>query len=420
MFGMTQEVQHWRERARRFAEEAVRPVAAELDARPNPEDCWSWELIEEADARGLRQAPLPDEYGGAQTSFLTNAVMLEEIAAADLGIAVVLAQHWKFAHLIAELGDPDQRRTYLGRLADTPRGLTAASFTEPHAGSDNLLPIAAPGAGMRTFAERTADGYTINGMKHYISNSNRAEVIVCFARVDADGPLTESVSAFAVTRDAPGLRIGAVHDKAGERLANNSEIFYENTKVPHTARLGEEGGALRDVGRLLRASNAYAAACATGVARECFDRTLAWCRTRVQGGCPIIEHQAVGQMLADMYLAVDVPRTYVWRAAQQAQTPEGFDPILAIAPKLVSSQYTFGAARRMMELFGGAGVMRDVGVEKLLRDASIWLHSDGTNIILRERLARNLRVMDADTNVWDSVPDLVDQAGSQPEMIGII
>lgn len=419
MFGLPEETRRWREQARLFADEVVRPVAAELDARSDPAACWSWDLVEEADARGLRQAPLEPAYGGSSTSYLTNVVMLEEIAAADLGIAVVLAQHWKFAQLIAELGDPEQRREYLGLLAASPRGLTAASFTEPHAGSDNLLPIAIPGAGMRTFAAREDAGYRINGMKHYISNANRAALIICFARIDRDGLLTESVSAFAVPAGTPGLRIGAIHDKCGERLANNAEIFYEDVCVPLTARLGNEGAALRDVGRLLRASNAYAAACALGVARECFDRTLRWCRTRVQGGCPIIEHQAVRSMLADMYLDVDVPRTYIWRASWEAERPETFDPILAIAPKLVAGERTFDAARRMMELWGGAGVMRDSGVEKLLRDATIWLHSDGTNIILRERLARCLQNTDREAVIWDET-----RAGGEPaevpDMTGII
>lgn len=419
MPALPEETRAWRDRARQFAIEVVRPVAAELDARSDPAACWSWEIIEEADARGLRQAPLAPQYGGSSTSFLTNVVMLEEIAAADLGVAVVLAQHWKFAQLIAELGDEDQRREYLGRLAGTPRGLTAASFTEPHAGSDNLLPTAIPGAGMHTFAARDSEGYRINGTKHYISNANRAEVIVCFARTDRDGPLTQSVSAFAVCADTPGMRIGAIHDKCGERLANNAEIFYQDARVPHSALLGEEGAALHDVGRLLRASNAYAASCAVGVARECFDRTLRWCRDRVQGGCPIIGHQAVRSMLADMYLDVDVPRTYVRRAALEAEQPETFDPILAIAPKLVASERTFDAARRMMELWGGAGVMRDVGVEKLLRDAAIWLHSDGTNIILRERLALSIRSMDRDAAIWDDAPDATHTAGART-MAGII
>jgi alkylation response protein AidB-like acyl-CoA dehydrogenase len=298
-FRLTEQMTQWRARARAFADDVVRPVAADLDAQPNPEQSWSWELVEEADARGLRQAPLPTEYGGASTDYVTNTIILEEIAAADLGTAVVLAQHWKFAQMVNELGTPSQRQRYLGRVAANKRGLFAASFTEPTAGSDNLLPLRTPGAGMQTFAEHLEGGHRITGIKRYISNANRADTIICFARTDRYGALTESVTAFLVPTDAPGLRIGTVHDKCGERIANNAEIFYEGVFVPDEDVLGQRGTALSSVGRLLRASNAYAAACALGIARECFDRTLAWCRDRVQGGCPIIEHQAVGSYLAD-------------------------------------------------------------------------------------------------------------------------
>jgi len=403
-FTLSSQAVEWRDRARSFASTVVRPVAAELDARPDPADSWSWDIVEAANARGLRQAPLPAEFGGADTDHVTNTIILEEVAAADLGTAVVLAQHWKFAQMLNEIGTADQRARHLRRNADNPRGLFAASFTEPGAGSDNLLPYDGRGGGMRTFAERVPGGYRINGMKHYISNANRADTVLCFARTDRDGPLTCSVTAFVVPVSAPGVRIGRVHDKSGERIANNAEIFYTDVFVPDRDVLGEPGTALRSVGRLLRASNAYAAACALGVGRECFDRTLRWCRERVQGGVPIIEHQAVGSHLADMYLNVDLSRTYVWRAAWQAREPETFDPALAVAPKLAVSERVWDSATRAMELWGGAGVMRENGIEKLLRDASIWLHSDGTNIILRQRLANLLRTADADISTWDGVP----------------
>lgn len=401
----------WRERARAFATEVVRPVAADLDAETDPERAWSWEIVEQLDTWGLRQAPLPAEFGGEGTTYVTNTIILEELAAADLGTAVVLAQHWKFAQMVNELGTDVQRHRHLGRVASNPRGLFAASFTEPAAGSVNLLPYNAPGAGMQTFAEPVDGGWEINGMKRYISNANRADTIICFARTDRFGPLTESVTAFLVPFEK--VRIGTVHDKCGERTANNSEIFYEGTFVPAADLLGQEGDALRSVGRLLRASNAYAAACSLGIARECFDRTPTWCRSRIQGGKPIIEHQAVGSYLADMYLNVDIMRTYIWRAAWQAASAATFDPILAIAPKLATSERTFDSARRAMELWGGAGVMRENGIEKLLRDASIWLHSDGTNIVLRERLANILRSAEPDRVFWDGVP-------ADATMVGII
>ena len=402
-FSLSEHTLLWRERARVFATEVVRPVAAELDARPDPADSWSWELVEEADRRGLRQAPCAPEHGGDSTDYLTDVVMLEEIAAADVGASVVLAQQWKFLQMIREMATPDQGERWLRRLADNPRGLLAASFSEPHAGSDNMLPFDGPGAGMQTFARRVEGGYVINGMKHFISNANRADVIICFARTDADGPLASSVTAFLVAADTPGVRIGRVHDKCGERIANNAEIFYDDVMVRDEDVLGTVGNGLSDVARLLRGSNMYAGACALGVARECYDRTVTWCHERVQGGKPIIEHENVASYLADMYLNVDVARTYLWRAAWQAISADTYHPTLGAASKLVASENAFDSARRAMELWAGRGVMRENGIEKLLRDAAIWLHSDGTNILMRMKLMNTLRQAPPGTDLWDSV-----------------
>lgn len=301
-FTLDQRSLRWRDFARTYADTVVRPVSAELDAQPDPEDSWSWSLVEEADRRGLRMAPAAPAYGGDSVDFLTCCIMLEEIAAADVGSAVVLAQQWKFLAMLSELGNADQRERWLTRLAENPRGLMAASFTEPNAASDTYLPYREPGAGMRTRADRVDGGWVINGMKHYISNANRADVIICFARTRPDEPITTAVTAFVVGAGTPGMRIGKVHDKCGERLANNSEIFYADVFIPDADVLGAEGAALGEVARLLRGSNAYAAACALGVARECYDRSVAWCRERVQGGKPIIEHTNIGSYLADMYL----------------------------------------------------------------------------------------------------------------------
>lgn len=401
-FTLSDEQRRWRGLARRFADEVVRPVAKDLDAKSDPAEGFSWEVVEAADDFGLRRAPLPSEHGGAGTDFLCNAVMLEEIAAADLGVSVVLAQTWKFMQLLVERGTSDQQERWVRRIAENPRGLMAASLTEPRGGSDNLLPYPGPEGGMTTRADRRDGGWVINGMKHYISNSNRADIILAFARTDPDAPVADGVTCFVVGADTPGVRFGKIHDKLGERLANNSEIFYEDVFVPDADVLGEENTALRDIAQLLRGSNAYAAACTLGVGREAFDRAFAYCKERVQGGRPIVEHESVQTYLADMYVAVDLVRTYVRRAAWASDHADPFDPKLASIPKLVASEASFDTVRKALELFGGAGVMKETGVEKLLRDASIFLHSDGTNIIMRKKVAADLLARDDPRELWDT------------------
>ena len=402
-YRLTDAQRAWRDRARAFAAEEVTPRAAALDAQVDPAAAFSWEIVEAADERGLRLAPLPPEHGGGGTDFLTNAVMLEEIAAADMGVAVVLAQTWKFAQLLMELGTPDQRDRWLPRLAKNPRGLMAASFTEPSAGSDNVLTYAGVDGGMQMSATKVDGGWVLNGTKHYISNSNRADVILPFARTDPAAPVRDGCSAFIVAGDSPGIRFGVVHDKMGERLANNSEIFYENTFVPEEDLLGAENTILSDVARLLRGSNAYAAICTIGVARTALTRAIKRAKVRVQGGKPIIEHSVVAAELGDLWAKLEAARTYVYRAAWASDHADPFDPKMAAAPKLVASETAFEVTRHALEVFGGSGVMREVGMEKLLRDATIFLHSDGTNTIMRKKIAADLaaRTDEQLDRLWD-------------------
>jgi alkylation response protein AidB-like acyl-CoA dehydrogenase len=402
-YRLTAEQRAWRDRARAFAEEVVAPRAAALDAQVDPAAAFSWEIVEAADERGLRLAPLPTEYGGGGTDFLTNAVMLEEIAVGDMGIAVVLAQTWKFAQLLMELGTPDQRERWLPRLAKNPRGLMAASFTEPDYGSDNVLTYAGVDGGMQSTATKVDGGWVLRGQKHYISNSNRSDIILALMRTDPEVPVKDGCSAFIVPADHDAIRFGVVHDKMGERLANNSEIFYEDAFVPEEDLLGTENTILSDVARLLRGSNAYAAICTIGVARTALTRAIKRAKVRVQGGRPIIQHSVIAAELGDLWARLEAARTYVYRAAWAADHADPFDPKMAAAPKLVASVTAFEVTRHALEVFGGSGVMREVGMEKLLRDATIFLHSDGTNTIMRKKIAADLAARSDEQldRMWD-------------------
>ena len=215
--------------------------------------------------------------------------------------------------------------------------------------------------------------------------------------------MRSGVTMFIVPADSPQVRFGVVHDKLGERLANNSEIFYEDVFVPDEDLLGQENEGLADVARLLRGSNAYAAACTLGVARTAFSRALNYTASRVQGGRPVLEHDDIGVEFAEMYSRLEMARTYIFRAAWAADHAKPFDPKMAAVPKLVASQIAFDVTRASLEMFGGSGVMRETGMEKLLRDATIFLHSDGTNTVMRKKIAADLRtrVNGALDSLWD-------------------
>src|SRR3990172_4206247 len=187
-FALTEEQIALRDLARDFVAREVAPVAADLDAHPDPADCFSWELVEKLSAVGLRTVALAEAYGGAGADALTLCVLAEELAVGDMGVAVLMAQTWKIGQTIQRGGTPEQLQRFLPILRDDPRGLLAIGITEPDMGSDYVIPYPNPKAGPRLTAVRDGDGWVLNGMKHFISNGNRAALCLIFARTDEARP----------------------------------------------------------------------------------------------------------------------------------------------------------------------------------------------------------------------------------------
>lgn len=365
------------ETVRRFVREEVSPVAGELDRRQDPAACFSWEIVEKADAAGIRTMTLSEEWGGIGADSLTTAMVIEELAKGDVGVAVVMAQTLKLAQALQKTASPEQRQKYLPRFRDDPRYLLAIAITEPETGSNYFLPHKAP---FHTKAEKTDGGWRINGMKHFISNGNRAALYLLFAQTDNNTGLADGSTCFLVERDTPGFSIGHVHDKMGERLANNAELIFDNCFVPDANVIGVPGEGFQVLAQFFPQSNAYAAATVLGVAVAAYERSLEWARTRVQGGKELIEHDGIRAQLAEMRMLNDVSRAYIHRAAWLSDNPEaGWDRILGALPKVFASQSAWKVLTWASEIHGGYGFMRDVGLEKLLRDAAAFLHSDGVN-----------------------------------------
>lgn len=365
------------ETVRRFVREEVSPVAGELDRRQDPAACFSWEIVEKADAAGIRTMTLSEEWGGIGADSLTTAMVIEELAKGDVGVAVVLAQTLKLAQALQKTASPEQRQKYLPRFRDDPRYLLAIAITEPETGSNYFLPHKAP---FHTKAEKTDGGWRINGMKHFISNGNRAALYLLFAQTDNKTGLADGSTCFLVERDTPGFSIGHVHDKMGERLANNAELIFDNCFVPDANVIGVPGEGFQVLAQFFPQSNAYAAATVLGVAVAAYERSLEWARTRLQGGKELIEHDGIRAQLAEMRMLNDVSRAYIHRAAWLSDNPEaGWDRILGALPKVFASQSAWKVLTWASEIHGGYGFMRDVGLEKLLRDAAAFLHSDGVN-----------------------------------------
>ncbi len=386
-FALTEEQIALRDLARDFVAREVAPVAAALDAHPDPADCFSWELVEKLSAVGLRTVALDKAYGGAGADALTLCMLAEELAVGDMGVAVLMAQTWKIGQTIQRGGTPEQLQRFLPTLRDNPRGLLAIGITEPDMGSDYIIPYPDPRAGPRLMALRDGDGWVLNGMKHFISNGNRAALTLIFARTDEARPMTEGMTAFLVPRAAPGFSIGRVHNKMGERLANNAELIFQNCRIPAGNLFGELHGGFEILRRFFPASNAYAAATVLGVGRAAYEKALEFAKTRVQGGRPIIEHQAIRLLLTDTKMRLDSTRDYIWHAAWAADHREHFDATWAAMPKVLAAETAVRATQVAIQVHGGYGVVREMGLEKLYRDAAVFFESDGTQQALTLKAA---------------------------------
>jgi alkylation response protein AidB-like acyl-CoA dehydrogenase len=377
IFVQTEEQRAILETVRRFVEAEIVPRAADLDAQRDPAESYSWDIVEKAHDVGIRTMTLGKEYGGLGTDSLTTAMVIEELARGDLGVSVIFAQTLKIAQIMQKALNAEQRARVLPAFAADRRGMLAIGITEPDVASDYFLPHPTP---FRTRAARTREGWIINGMKHFISNGNRASHFLLFVQTEPGKPLATGSSCFLVERDRPGFKIGLVHDKMGERLANNAELIFDDCFVPDANLVGTAGRGFNVLAEFFPQSNAYAGASALGVAVAAYDKAVQWARVRVQGGRPLIEHDGIRAQLAEMRMLLDASRSYIHRACWLADHQEhGWDRTLGALPKAMASQAAWKIATWCMEIHGGHGYMKEFGVEKLVRDAAAFLHSDGVN-----------------------------------------
>ena len=386
----TDEQLHWRAIARDFTERLIKPDVLRRDRLPTAAERIPWDWIRKADEAGLRTLGVPRDWGGKGADTLAMCLAGEELAAGDLGFAVIMDQCWKMAHILSEAMTPEQQRRFIPPFVNDPEATLAIAFTEPGAGSDHQGYYDSPDIDFRTTAAREGDHYVINGTKRYVSNGCMAKLYFVIARTDPRRSLREGGSVFVVPSDAPGFRPGPFHEKSSQRLATNGTLHFENCRVPAGNLLGGEGLMARLRAEFMWGSKAEAAATALGVGRAAYEYAMAYAKKRVQGGKPIAEQQAVALMLAQMAMKLDAARGQIWRAAWLADRKRPEARVLGLLAKVNASEAAFEACRLAGEVLGGASIMHEHPVEKYLRDASSFLHSDGTNQLCLLRAAQGL------------------------------
>lgn len=396
MTGFTEEQRLMRQSCRDFVDDVVIPFIRRNWQREwdmKPEGRLPDEILAAADRIGIRTLGVPEEFGGVELDKASEvqsfAIIAEEIARGDSGLADKLVQNWKVAVLLRNLAPRHLQEKWFARLVADPQFLLAHCLTEPRGASDRWLPYDVPEAAMQTRAVRTNGGWVINGRKQFISNGYDAGLYVVYANTDPALGMTEGTSSFLVPRETSGLTVARCNETLGCRYMNNGELVFEDMFVPDDHLL-VEGSALGKAAVYFQPGKIIQAAKNLGVGVRAFEVAADYTQNYVQGGRILIRHQAVALRLADMATRIEAVRALLERAARAVDDGAANADTLCNMVKLFASEEIMKVAQHAVELHGGNGMMLDFGVEKLFRDAAIFLHMDATTDISRFKIVKSM------------------------------
>lgn len=360
---------------RRFARERIAPLAREMDRNAAIDPALLRQLFE----LGLTAIEIPEELGGQGGTFFQSILAVEEIAAADPGVAVLVdVQNTLVVSAIRDYGRPEQRQRFLTALATGTVG--AYALSEANSGSDAFA--------LATRAVADGDGYVLTGRKLWISNAAEAGLFLIFATVNPDAG-HRGITCFLVERGTPGLSVGRKEDKLGIRCSSTCEVILDNCRVPAANILGEPGKGYKVAIETLNGGRIAIGAQLTGLAHSALQHALAYARQRRQFGKPIAEFQGVQFQLAEMAMRVESARLMVYNAARLREAGLPFVKEAAMA-KLHASLIAEEVASQAVEIFGGIGFTKECPAEKLYRDAKIGRIYEGSSNMQRLTIAKEI------------------------------
>jgi butyryl-CoA dehydrogenase len=361
------------EMVRRVARDVLAPAAAETDEQASfPRR----QLAALADL-GVLGMNLPEAWGGPGLSALALAASVEAIAGACGATASALTAHFLATDAILIGGDDAIRSRYLPDAA-SGRTLGAFALTEPRAGSNP--------ADMKCRAVATADGYHLSGVKHFISNGGVADFIVVFAVTDPSAG-HRGISAFIVDRDTPGLTAGPPERTMGLKGGHIFELSFD-CQIPARNRLGVEGSGFRTAMKVLDNGRVEVAAMCLGIGQVALDAAIAWALQREIGGQMLSDYQGIQWKIADMVVQQRAARLLVEDAARKRSSGQPYSQESAMA-KLFASEAAAQIADQALQIHGGYGFIRDLPLERYVRDLRIMRIYEGSSEVQRIIIARN-------------------------------
>jgi butyryl-CoA dehydrogenase len=362
--------------AREFATREVAPGAIERDEAER----YDRSLFSAMGELGLTAAPFPTEVGGAGFSYVGWTLVMEELGAADMAMAVSLSVHILSQFPVVTWGSAEQQERWLPTML-SGEALGAFALTEPHAGSD--------ASAIRTRAERVGNGddgaYRLTGTKIWISNAPEADRYLVFATMDPEAG-SKGISAFLVEKGMPGFRFGAHERKMGIRGCPAAELVFEGCEIPAANRLGDEGDGYGIALSALGEGRISIAAACVGLARAGLEAAARYLGERKAFGGPLSDQQGLRFMLAEMARDVAAARALTREAAVAKDRGESLTEVSSLA-KWTASDVAMRVTTDAVQLFGGTGYSRETGIERLMRDAKGAQIYEGTNQIHREIVA---------------------------------
>ncbi len=374
-FSLTEEQEALKAMAREFAEKEMKPKAAKYDeGHEFPE-----EVMKKAFEVGFLTCKIPKEYGGEGISEIDTVIVSEELAAGCAGMYTTMMVNALAYTPIILFGTDEQKKKFLTPHTEK---MSFASFclTEREAGSD--------AGALKTTAKKVGSEYVINGSKCFISNAGVANLYVVFANSKPEKGM-RGISTFIVHRETPGVTIGKVEDKMGQRASNTAEVIFEDVKVPEENLLGKEGIGFIIAMKTLDKTRAPVGSAGVGVARAALQYAIEYAKTRIQFGKPIALFQHIAFQIAQMAMEINAARHLVWHAAWLLDEGKPCGKESAMA-KTYGSDIAMKVTTEALQILGGYGYMKDFPMEKLMRDAKLLQIYEGTNEVQRMVISREV------------------------------
>ena len=380
-----------RQNARAFAESVLAPVADAIQAITDPVESFTYtrDAYREMAKAGFTKSFIPAADGGLGFGMIDFALAAEELTRVDVNVPTTLLGTGLALQPVIQFGTAEQRRRLLTPFVEDGDGARLAAFAFTDVGGGANYDSVDPAHGIATFARRDGDSWVVSGEKHYTTNGwgwdgRGAHLYTVVCRTDPTKGAPEALAVVAVPGDAPGVRVVEAYDKLGHRGVITPRVHFEDVRVPATNLIGKPGDGLAIVSRAFSWTAALIGAACVGVMRRAFEIALDFARTeRRLGGAPVIDHQAVGFLLADVKMRIEAARYLTWKACHSLETTG--DQELAIETKVYCSEIAVQVVYDAMRVVGVESYTKRTPLERLMRDAMVFPLYDGGNIGVRRR-----------------------------------